>query len=74
VPIADLPMAGFSMSSIFRMKLFTLDHSLVFRQISRLRGKDQASVRDALRTLVRTKQEIALLFSDLSHKSGLYSS
>lgn len=48
VPITDLASAGLSAGGVIRMKLFTLDQSLVLRQIGALGEDDRAAVRAAL--------------------------
>jgi len=48
VPIVDLSTTGLKAASIVRMKLFTLDHSLVIRKSGVLATTDRVSVSDAL--------------------------
>lgn len=48
VPITDLESAGLSQGGVIRMKLFTLDQSLVLRRIGALGDDDRAAVRSAL--------------------------
>jgi mRNA interferase MazF len=48
VPITDLASAGLSKGGVIRMKLFTLDQSLVLRRIGALGEGDRATVRDVL--------------------------
>lgn len=51
VKISDLDSAGLPSPSMARMKLFTLDDSLVIKQIGSLGNRDQGSVKKALRQL-----------------------
>lgn len=51
VKISDLDSAGLPSPSVARMKLFTLDNSLVIKQIGSLGNRDQGSVKKALRQL-----------------------
>jgi mRNA interferase MazF len=53
ISIADLSTTGLKAASIVRMKLFTLDHSLVIRKSGVLAPADQIQVSDALRRLMR---------------------
>jgi mRNA interferase MazF len=53
VPIVDLSPTGLRAASIVRMKLFTLDHSLVIRKKGLLSSSDQAQVGIALRRLMK---------------------
>ena len=48
VPITDLASAGLSQGGVIRMKLFTLDQSLVLRRIGALGEGDRAAVSLAL--------------------------
>lgn len=48
VPMADLASAGLSKGGVIRMKLFTLDQSLILRRIGALGEDDMAAVRAAL--------------------------
>jgi mRNA interferase MazF len=48
VPITDLASAGLSKGGVIRMKLFTLDQSLVLRRVGALGDADRAAVRAAL--------------------------
>lgn len=48
VEITDLASAGLNAPSIVRMKLFTLDHALVRKQIGRLSAVDEAAVLESL--------------------------
>lgn len=52
VEITDLTSAGLKAPSIVRMKLFTLDHVLVRKQIGRLSAVDQAAVLESLASLL----------------------
>ncbi|NCJ05966.1 type II toxin-antitoxin system PemK/MazF family toxin [Synechococcales cyanobacterium C] len=52
VTITDLKDAGLKVSSTVRMKLFTIDHVLILKQIGYLSVHDQGSVRSALRLLL----------------------
>ena len=52
VGITDLTAAGLKAPSIIRMKLFTLDHALVRKQIGRLSAVDQAAVIASLSSLL----------------------
>jgi mRNA interferase MazF len=53
VSIVDKSTTGLKADSIVRMKLFTLDHSLVIRKSGVLAITDQIQVGDALRRLMR---------------------
>ncbi len=48
VPLSDLASSGLRVAGVVRMKLFTLDASLVLRQIGALGEADQVAVRGAL--------------------------
>jgi mRNA interferase MazF len=48
VAIADLASAGLAQGGVIRMKLFTLDQSLIMRRIGKLGAADQDAVRAAL--------------------------
>jgi mRNA interferase MazF len=48
VPLTDLASTGLRVAGVVRMKLFTLDASLVLRRIGVLGEGDQASVKSAL--------------------------
>lgn len=50
--IIDLPAAGLTTPSIVRMKLFTLDHVLISKQIGRLGSDYQDRVKASLRVLL----------------------
>lgn len=50
-PITDLDSAGLPSSSIIRMKLFTLDHSLIIRKAGRLSDVDREVLQVALAEL-----------------------
>jgi len=52
VEITDLTSAGLKNPSIVRMKLFTLDHALVRKQIGPLSAVDQAAVITSLTSLL----------------------
>ena len=52
VEITDLTLAGLKNPSIVRMKLSTLDHTLVRKQIGRLREADQSAVIPSLTSLL----------------------
>jgi mRNA interferase MazF len=52
VTIGDLSTTGLTSTSMVRMKLFTIDHSLVIRKSGVLSATDQANVSDALRRLM----------------------
>lgn len=52
VLIGDLSTTGLTSTSMVRMKLFTLDHSLVIRKSGVLSLADQSNVSDALRRLM----------------------
>jgi len=51
VKISDPDSAGLRSPSVVRMELFTLDDSLVIKQIGSLGNRDQHSVKKALRQL-----------------------
>jgi mRNA interferase MazF len=44
VPISDLKAAGLKVPSIIRMKLFTVDHSLIVKQVGKLAAAEQVKV------------------------------
>lgn len=52
VPINDLKTAGLPVSSIIRMKLFTLDHRLVLRKIGALGVHDRKAVVKVITQLI----------------------
>ena len=52
VRIKGLQAAGLPSPSVARMKLFTLDRSLILRKVGRLARSDQDQVRKALRVLL----------------------
>jgi mRNA interferase MazF len=52
VGITNLEVAGLKSSSIIRMKLFTIDHVLIQKQIGYLSVLDQQSVESSLRSLL----------------------
>lgn len=51
IPIVDLASAGLKAASIVRMKLFTLDHAIVVKQIGNLAHTDKLAVQKALQQL-----------------------
>jgi mRNA interferase MazF len=51
IGIADLGDAGLKTSSIIRMKLFTIDHILIQRNIGQLSFQDQKAVKSTLQSL-----------------------
>jgi mRNA interferase MazF len=51
VPISNLPTTGLKTPSIIRMKLFTLDHTLVLKRIGFLSAADQDVVNTSLQHL-----------------------
>jgi mRNA interferase MazF len=51
VAIADLSSAGLKAASVVRMKLFTLDDSIVIKQIGILAQADKLAVQKALQQL-----------------------
>ncbi len=53
IPIEDLDAAGLPAPSMVRMKLFTLDHTLILRKAGRLVLEDRQNVRAALAHLLR---------------------
>jgi mRNA interferase MazF len=52
VGIANLEVAGLKSLSIIRMKLFTIDHVLIQKQIGHLSLQDQQAVMSTLRSLL----------------------
>jgi mRNA interferase MazF len=52
VDIANLGEAGLKAPSIIRMKLFTIDHRLIQKQMGHLSLQDQKSVESTLRSLL----------------------
>ena len=52
VTITDLPAAGLKTASIVRMKLFTLDHYLIVRDIGHLSAVDTDAVMKSIGKLV----------------------
>ena len=56
VAIQDLAVTGLQTPSIIRMKLFTLDHSLVIKKIGKLADQDAVSVKAALQQLFKLSQ------------------
>ncbi len=53
VPISNLKAAGLKVPSIVRMKLFTVDHSLIVKQVGKLAAAEQMKVEQALRKLFK---------------------
>jgi mRNA interferase MazF len=53
LPISNLKAAGLKAPSIIRMKLFTVDHSLVMKQVGKLTAEEQVKVEQALRKLFK---------------------
>jgi mRNA interferase MazF len=51
ISIADLSTAGLNAASIIRMKLFTLDYSLIVRQIGHLGAADADEVMTSIEKL-----------------------
>lgn len=52
VPIDDLAAAGLPSPSLVRMKLFTLDHTLIRSRLGRVGSADGDAVRAALKQLL----------------------
>jgi mRNA-degrading endonuclease toxin of MazEF toxin-antitoxin module len=52
VLLADAAACGLNVTSIVRVKLFTLDNRLISRKIGALSARDRASVRRMLRNLL----------------------
>ncbi len=52
VAIGDLVAAGLPVSSVVRMKLFTLDHRLILGRLGQLAARDQQAVVNALAHLL----------------------
>ena len=52
VPLSDLSAAGLAKACCVRMKLFTLDNSLILTQIGKLSFVDQKSTRLAFKKLL----------------------
>jgi mRNA interferase MazF len=52
IAIENLKDAGLKTPSIMRMKLFTIDHTLILRHIGHLHPQDQQSVESALKSLL----------------------
>lgn len=52
VVLGDLDAAGLSFASVFRCKLFTLDHGLIVRAIGRLSASDRRAASRALRAAI----------------------
>jgi mRNA interferase MazF len=50
--VVDLKAAGLKAPSIIRMKLFTIDHALIQKQIGHLSSQDKKSVESALQSLL----------------------
>jgi len=53
VPISNLQEAGLKVPSVIRMKLFTLDHTLILKRIGHLAISDRITVEQALRALLK---------------------
>jgi mRNA interferase MazF len=53
IKIRDLPAAGLKSPSIIRMKLFTLDHSLILKRLGKLAPSDQKDLQQALKQLFK---------------------
>ena len=53
MPISNLKAAGLKAPSIIRMKLFTVDHSLVVKQVGTLAAGEQMKVEQVLRKLFK---------------------
>jgi mRNA interferase MazF len=51
IPIRDLQQAGLTKASIIRMKLFTLDHTLILRRLGKLSSADHLTVIPTLKQL-----------------------
>lgn len=51
IRISDLGSSEVTTASVVRIKLFTLDHVLVLKQIGALSQEDQKSVQDAVKQL-----------------------
>jgi mRNA interferase MazF len=56
VPIQDLSSTGLQAPSIIRMKLFTLDHSLILKSIGKLTDHDATAAKAALQQLFKLSQ------------------
>lgn len=54
VAIEDWRTAGLSVACKVRLKLFTLDNTLILRRVGKLRGRDAAAVRVALNRFLGT--------------------
>ncbi|HKY63731.1 MAG TPA: type II toxin-antitoxin system PemK/MazF family toxin [bacterium] len=52
VPIEDLKSAGLPVSSVIRMKLFTLDHRLVEKKLGSLSVRDRKRLLDSLHSVL----------------------
>ncbi len=52
IPISDYQKTGLPKSCIIRMKLFTLEHSLIIKKIGILSNKDQKETRKTLTQLI----------------------
>jgi mRNA interferase MazF len=52
VLVRDLGVAGLRFASVFRCKLFTLDHRLILSKIGGLAERDRRAVRRALRAAI----------------------
>jgi mRNA interferase MazF len=53
VPISNLEEAELKVPSVIRMKLFTLDHTLILKRIGHLVASDRVTVEQALRALLK---------------------
>lgn len=53
LPISNLKAAGLKVPSIIRMKLFTVDHSLVVKQVGKLAAAEQVKIEQALSKLFK---------------------
>jgi mRNA interferase MazF len=51
IPILNLESAGLPVPSVIRMKLFTLDHRLIFKKLGVLHALDHRSVEKSLKRL-----------------------
>jgi mRNA interferase MazF len=53
LPISNLKAAGLKVPSIIRMKLFTVDHSLVVKQVGKLAAAEQVKIEQTLSKLFK---------------------
>jgi mRNA interferase MazF len=51
VEISDLDTAGLPAKSLIRLKLFSLDHRLIIKNIGRLSNKDKKSLKKSLQKI-----------------------